>query len=521
MPSHPQYVPLAGSERVEPPGARRIGPADPGERIEVSVYLRSRPTAQSVNELLRQGRVMTREEYADTFSISPDQFAPVEAFARSYNLTVVETDPVRRRMVLAGTVADMSKAFRVELNRYELEGHTYRIRTGPVHVPSELSSLIEGVFGLDNRPQARPGVKFAPVSEESPLAAISYTPPQLASLYNFPTSGDGTGQCIGIIEFGGGYTEADLNAYFAKLNLPTPRVSSVSVDGQQNAPTGDPNNLADWEVTLDIEVSGGVATGANIVVYFAPFSDRGWVDVVTTAVFDTLHKPSVLSISWGEAEALWTMQGMRMIDQAFQTAALLGVTVCCSSGDDGSKDKVSDGKAHAHFPASSPFVLACGGTRLEAAGGDITSEVVWNNSDGASGGGISDVFDLPDWQKGAGIPPSINPGRRIGRGLPDVAADADPETGYQIYIDGQDHVVGGTSAATPLWAALFALINQQLEEPIGYVNPQLYQQLSLVAEVVHDITVGNNGGYQAAVGWDACTGLGSPNGANWLAALIY
>lgn len=521
MPSYQQYVPLVGSERVEPPGARRIGPADPGERIEVSVYLQSRPTTRSTGELNRrlphQGRIMSRDDYADIFGVDPDQAAQVEAFARGHNLVVVETDPVRRVMVLAGTVADMSAAFRVELNYYELEGHIYRIRTGPVNIPIELSSIIEGVFGLDNRPQARPLATFLPAGGAGPLAVTSYTPPQLAGLYNFPTLGDGSGQSIGIIELGGGYREGDLSAYFARLGISVPQVSSVSVDGGRNAPTGDPNS-ADLEVMLDIEVSGAIAPGANIVVYFAPLSDRGFIDAVTTAVFDALHRPSVISISWGSAESNYTLQFMQAFDHALQAAALVGVTVCCASGDDGSRGGVGDGRAHAVFPASSPFALACGGTRLESSGGVVTSEVVWNDSDLATGGGISDVFDLPVWQVGAGVPPSINPGARVGRGVPDVAANA---SRYQVRVDGLDGLARGTSAAAPLWAGLLALINQQLGEPLGYINPLLYEQLIVEADVVHDIVTGNNSGYQAVPGWDACTGLGSPNGANWLDAIIY
>jgi len=177
--------------------------------------------------------------------------------------------------------------------------------------------------------------------------------------------------------------------------------------------------------------------------------------------------------------------------------------------------------AHADFPASSPFALACGGTSLQASQGAISGETVWNDDKGASGGGVSDVFDLPSWQVAANVPPSANPGGRIGRGVPDVAANADPYTGYQTRVDGQNYASGGTSAVAPLWAGLFALINEQLTEPVGYVNPLLYQDLINQADVTRDIVSGNNGAYQAGPGWDACTGLGSPNGEDWLAALIY
>jgi kumamolisin len=212
---------------------------------------------------------------------------------------------------------------------------------------------------------------------------------------------------------------------------------------------------------------------------------------------------------------------MQAMDQAFQAAAALGVTICCSSGDAGSGDGVGDGRAHADFPASSPFALGCGGTRLETANGTIASEIVWNDAQGTTGGGVSDVFDLPSWQIGAGVPASINPGNRVGRGVPDVAGNADPQTGYSIQFGGQTSVVGGTSAVAPLWAGLFALINEQLDEPVGYITPLLYQELRVETDVVRDITSGTNGGYLAGSGWDACTGLGTPQGEDWLAALIY
>jgi kumamolisin len=196
---------------------------------------------------------------------------------------------------------------------------------------------------------------------------------------------------------------------------------------------------------------------------------------------------------------------------------MLGVTVCSASGDSGSTDGIGDGRAHVDFTASSPHVLACGGTRLEAGDGSISREVVWNAGGGATGGGISDVFPLPSWQSSAKVPPSANAGGRHGRGVPDVAGDADPATGYQVRVDGQDAVFGGTSAVAPLWAALVARINQRLGKPIGFLNPVVYSAAGQSA--LNDITTGTNGAYNAAKGWDACTGLGSPDGARLLAAM--
>ena len=268
---------------------------------------------------------------------------------------------------------------------------------------------------------------------------------------------------------------------------------------------------------LDIEVAGAVAPGARIVVYFAPNTDQGFLDAITTAIHDTTNAPTIVSISWGGAESTWTQQSLTNYDQALGEAAALGVTVMVASGDSGSSDGVSDGKAHVDFPASSPNVLACGGTSVRASGTTIASETVWNDgaSGGSTGGGISDVFPLPSWQANAGIPPSANAGGRVGRGVPDVAGDADPETGYAIVVDGQNEIFGGTSAVAPLWAGLVALLNQHRGTSLGFVNPELYAHPS----ALHDITSGTNGAYTAKAGWDACTGLGSPNGTALEAAL--
>ena len=268
---------------------------------------------------------------------------------------------------------------------------------------------------------------------------------------------------------------------------------------------------------LDIEVAATIAPKAKIAVYFAPNTDRGFLDAVTTAVHDTTRKPSVVSISWGGPESSWTPQAMQSFDQAFQDAADLGVTICCASGDNGSADMAQgwDGKAHVDFPASSPSVLACGGTHVDAAGGTVTSEVVWNDlpTGGAGGGGVSDTFALPTWQAKSGVPPSANAGGHVGRGVPDVCGDASPRSGYIVRVDGQQAVIGGTSAVAPLWAGLIALLNQHFGHPVGFLNPVIYG-LPPAAKAFRDITSGNNGAYSARAGWDACTGLGSPDGAN-------
>jgi kumamolisin len=522
-------LPLAGSERAPMDGAREIGPANPNETVDVTIRLRSRAgkkpivSADTYTKPIEKRTILSRKEFEQRHGADPESIARVETFARQHKLTVKEKSPGRRTIILSGTVSAVNEAFGVELKEYDHPTGKYRGRTGSIHLPAELHDVVEGVFGLDNRPQAKPHFRrrrgLAGARADS--VNLSYTPPQVAALYDFPTGVDGAGECIALIELGGGYKTTDLSSYWSQLKLTaTPAVSAVSVGNGSNNPTGDPNG-PDGEVMLDIEVAGSIAPGAKIVVYFADNTDAGFLNAITTAVHDSTNNPSVVSISWGGPESSWTQQAMTSMDEAFQSAAAMGVSVCVAAGDDGSTDGVTDGLNHVDFPASSPNVLACGGTQLVASGNSITSETVWNelaNNEGATGGGISDVFPLPNWQNGAGVPPSANSNKNVGRGVPDVTGDADPTTGYVTRVDGNPDVIGGTSAVAPLWAGLIALINQSIGKPVGFINPLLYQDAG-TARDVNDITSGNNGAYSAGEGWDACSGLGSPIGTQIAAAL--
>jgi kumamolisin len=522
-------LPLAGSERAPMDGAREIGPANPNETVDVTIRLRSRAgkkpmvSADTYTKPIEERTILSRKEFEQRYGAEPDSIARVETFAHQHKLTVKEKSPARRTVILSGTVTAMNEAFGVELKEYDHPTGKYRGRTGAIHLPAELQGVVEGVFGLDNRPQAKPHFRRrrGRAGARADSVNLSYTPPQVAALYDFPTGVDGAGECIALIELGGGYNTADLSSYWSQLKLPeTPTVSAVSVGNGSNNPTGDPNG-PDGEVMLDIEVSGSIAPGAKIVVYFADNTDAGFLNAITTAVHDSTNNPSVVSISWGGPESSWTQQAMTSMDEAFQSAAAMGVSVCVAAGDDGSTDGVTDGLNHVDFPASSPNVLACGGTQLVASGNSITSETVWNelaNNEGATGGGISDVFPLPSWQNGAGVPPSANPNKNVGRGVPDVTGDADPTTGYVTRVDGNPDVIGGTSAVAPLWAGLIALLNQSIGKPVGFINPLLYQDAG-TARDLNDITSGNNGAYSAGPGWDACSGLGSPIGTQVAAAL--
>ncbi len=527
MPKIEKRIDLPGSERTLPPGSRKIGPCDPQEQIQVTVFLRRGGSPKQFPDVTKIGKLpparrkhLSRAQFASRHGARAADIKKIRTFAAQNKLKVVEVSRPRRSVLLSGSVAAFSRAFNVELNSYQHSAGTSRMRSGSIQIPAALSGIVEGVFGLDNRPQAKPHFRIRNQSQNATranAASASYNAPQVAQAYDFPAGTTGSGQTIGILELSGGYSASDLSTYFKNLGIATPTVTAVSVDGATNSPTGDPSG-PDGEVELDIEVSGAVAPSAKIAVYFSPNTDQGFLDALTTAAHDSKRQPSVVSISWGGPESSWTQQALTSFNSACEDASTIGVTILVASGDDGSTDGASSGTPTVDFPASSPYVLACGGTKLTLSGTNISSEQAWNElaaNEGATGGGVSEFFALPSYQQTANVPKA--PNGFVGRGVPDVAGDADPESGYNVLVDGQQTVIGGTSAVAPLWAGLLARINQSLGKNVGYLNPLLYT--NSVEAAMRDITVGNNGTYSARPGWDACTGLGTPDGAALLAAL--
>jgi kumamolisin len=515
--------PLPGSERAPAPGVRGPSARLPGDqRVEVTLVLRRRQqpsgtaAAGPAPGSERPPLPLTREQLAERSGADPADVDLVVRTLTGLGLEVVETDPASRRVRVAGPVDLLGRVFGTSLEQVRSTAPdgaevSHRHRTGGLSVPGVLDGVVTAVLGLDDRPQSRAQFRITPAAQ----AATSYTPVQLGAVYGFPDGTDGSGQSVAIIELGGGYEQSDLDAYFGGLGLSGVSVRAVGVDGAANQPGQDPQG-ADGEVMLDIEVVGALAPKAGIVVYFAPNTDAGFLDAVTTAA-QASPAPVAMSISWGQSEDQWTAQARTAMDDAFTDAVSLGVTVTAAAGDNGSADGETDGAAHVDFPSSSPHVLACGGTSLQAdpTSGAVHSETVWNDGSGggATGGGVSDVFPLPDWQGAAGVPAK---GATPGRGVPDVAADADPQTGYQVRVDGRDLVIGGTSAVAPLWAALVARLAQTAGRPLGLLQPTLYASArqGAAATGFRDITSGSNGDYSAASGWDPCTGLGVPLGSD-------
>ena len=498
------HITLCGSYREHPCGSVQAGRIDDSEPLQLTLILRRRSVAPETGAMERH---LSHEELAEFHGADPADIRAVEEFATEHQFSVVDVNAGSRSITLSGDLGSLAAAFGASMQLRHVEGRTMRTRQGDLHVPEALAGRVIAVLGFDERPAAATYHRVPSKRAEN----VSYTPPQVAQAYNFP-SNSGKNQTIALIELGGGFKTSDLRKYWKQLGLSNVSVTSVSVDGARNRPTGDANS-ADAEVVLDIEVAGGVAPAAHIAVYFAPNTDRGFLDAINAAIHDKVRKPSVISISWGAAESAWTPQAMNAFNAAFHDAALLGISVCAAAGDNGSSDGEQDGRDHADFPASSPWVLACGGTRLISRNGKIESETTWNDgtNGGATGGGVSAHFSKPAYQAHIDVPRPQGTANKTGRGLPDIAGVADPETGFQILVDGQEGVVGGTSAVAPLWAGLIALLNEQLGTNVGWLHPKLYGTLAQ-HKALRDVVSGTNGDFKAARGWDACTGLGSPNG---------
>jgi kumamolisin len=488
---------------------------------------------------LKERTYLTRTDLATQYGARPDDLDLIERFAQRHNLFVAGRNAASRSIVLKGKLGNLLDAFPADLHMYHHATGTYRGRRGEIRIPEELEGIVTGIFGFDTRPKHRSRHIHRSMAAASANDTPAMTAIDFARRYSFPTNQnglalDGTGQTIAIIELGGGFRSEDLAAYFAKVGVAVPNIVSVSVDHAGNDPST--WQTADGEVMLDIEVAGSVAPNARIVVYFAPGQgDQGLTDAISAAIYDSERAPSVISISWGMPEDDIDSQALDTYHRLFTAAATLGITICVASGDHGVACLDGpdwDGKIHVSHPSSDDLVLACGGTQID----DQNDDVVWNDETPfdssvaggggwAGGGGISPYFRVPAYQNGLALPPSLavdwpGPADRSGRGVPDIAMSA---TNYFTRVDGMESTSGGTSAVAPLMAGLVALFNQATQKKAGFLNPLLYANAG--NGIFTDVTSGNNGiagtvaGYNAGVGWDACTGLGAPIGTKILPLL--
>jgi kumamolisin len=529
-----RHVPLSGSKRAKNHGATVIGKVDPKEAFSVTIGL-SGSKLPGADEYV--GETLTSANFAEKYGAKQEDADRVAKSLKKFGLNVESISLGTRSMVVSGTAAAMEAAFKpgLAMMRSGDQGE-YRGRQGALQIPAELKGIITGVFGLDERRMARRKSRATAVRVTGPSLA-PLTPSDLEQRYCFPL-GDGAGQSIAVAEFGGGYFASDISAYCNKFRRPVPNVQTISAE--PNAPVltleqvlalppdqrkEELNNSI--EVMMDVQIIAGLCPAANISVYFSTFDQGGWVDLLNAVI---TARPSVVSISWGRAEddPAWSSNAITAINDRLNTARLLGITICVSAGDDGSGDELDDGAAHVEFPASSPFVLAVGGTMLANSAGAV-NEVTWweapgrrtNHGGGSTGGGVSVVFPRPAWQN-VRIR-SLNSGAIDGRVVPDVSALAG-EPLYDLVFVGQPQPNGGTSASAPLWTALIARVYAQLApaKQQRFLTPLLYQ-LGPTGKPIggiasRDIVSGNNKsdppgrGYKATNGYDAVTGWGVPDG---------
>jgi kumamolisin len=492
---------IRGSEKPLDPRATLVAPVDPQEAVAVTVRLRPE---SPIPDGYAGG---SRDDFERSHAARPDDIAGVKAFAQDFDLGVGRVNAAERTMTLQGTAAQMKAAFGVDLAQYRLADETYRGRDGAISVPQSIADAVTSVTGLDDRSVSESHRVTAAATPATP----GFTPLDVARAYDFP-SGDGTGEHIGVISLGGRYDDRVQAAYQKALGVAHVPFNVVAIDGGAQVPS---DAGPTGENMLDAEMIGTLVPNADKTIYIAPNTDRGFLDAISTALHDRHHN-TALSISWGGPEMRFTPQAIRAFNELFKEARAMGVNVFSAAGDNGATDGVGDGKLHVDFPSASPGVISNGGTKLTTkADGSIAKETVWNelrHNQGATGGGISDINPKPPAQAQLPI---------AGRGVPDIAGDADPTTGFRMLVplpNGKAglELIGGTSAVAPLYAALAARIEQNLGHPIGDLQKAIY---AAPADAFHDVTTGNNGGYKAQAGWDAATGRGSVDGKALLAYL--
>jgi kumamolisin len=556
----------------------------------VTIVLRPPEALQKKIDKLGKGSPapLSYEKYLELYGTPDKELQQVEKWASSAQLQFVEGDWREKAKLsgavhLVGTQQQLSAIFGVES-----QGATGALQ---LKMPKALGEVALWVFGVHNPDEdAPPELRSTPsplkelerratsrrlfhrepekkkLSSKRSLSAQrpGLSPLEVAQAYRYPDN-HGAGQCLGLIELSGTYSPDDVHTYLTGLGIsPLPTIVDVNC-----RPNPVPSPMSDMEVTMDLELAAAVCPGAKLVVYNAcsqDYSLQDFFEVFNTAIFDTENRPSVLSASWGFPEFVpglglkkptkysITKEEEQPFNLLFAKAALLGITLCVSSGDTGSLTPfpcnnspwLSTLMPITNFPAASPYVLSCGGTQQVSAQAPLTEQMVWNELDqvliigdgpyafpavgGSSGGGISFLNDAVAYQEDCPVPRAVvaawvngvytlvkqNPGR----GVPDVAALANPSPGYSIFLKGQYGTGGGTSAAAPMWAALITRVNAALGRRVGFLNPSLYQLQAEHSTLCTTITRGGSGAYNASDAiWNPCAGLGTPNGVGIVNAL--
>jgi kumamolisin len=525
-----QTVPLAGSDRTGPIGATYVGEVNPDERIVVTVYLKRRTPdlyqPGSAGDLARLSKSVTRRALAgERRRTHARAAARIKKLAARFHVTLCGFDLSQRVVVLEATAKQLTQILGAKLGIYDDGSCRFRARVGSLVVPKEIAPWTRAILGFDQRPFVRPVPRLRPLVGAA--AGAGLWPTEVAALYRIPLDHDVSKICVGIIALGGGYLATDLAKALAAMGREPPTIIDQPVrtpaPASGSAPASNAaaavgnhfggGTVVDEEIALDLQILASLLPRARIVVYFAGNTIQSLVGAINQAIFDDVNRPQVLSVSWGSAEMFWSPSARDAMQAVLADAKRLKVTVLFAAGDELATGGIADGKAHVWFPSSSPYALSCGGTQPAANG--ASDEVVGSSG---TGGGVSDFYPVPAYQTALALPPSVNDGKTR-RGVPDVAAAAAATPGYRIVLNGAEMVKDGTSAATPLWAGLIAIANAARGEPLGFANSALYANPAAFRQIDHgDNRVGGKG-YAAGPGWNACTGLGVPNGADIVAAL--
>ncbi len=499
----------------------------PNKILDVGVFLRPNASSDELPEIAafqditkKSQLIISRKDFEKKQGANQNDVKIIKAFAKLFNLKVGEVQMVERWIKLSGTIKSLERAFGISIFEFKHDGKCYYYYQGIISIPEELDKVIECISGINNQPVLAKKI----LAEEFNVPGSTFKgeavfPQNFAKYYDFPAHLDGSGQCIAILAFRGGFEEKHLDSYFKKIGLPKPEISTVELDGAKNQPTGGDD---DFESHMDLEIAGSLAPGAKIVVYFGQKSPMGVIRTLKAAIHDKKFNPGIISMSWGRLEKkvqqdFFSKDEINTMNRVLHEAAALNITVITSSGDLGSSG--GDSGLNIELPASNPFVLAVGGSQLHLKNKVIDHEDVWSekiNFKGkeyslSSGGGFSELFETPDYQKDL-VSESLNPNGK--RGIPDVAANASTSPGILLQVGDTEQISLGTSAAAPLWAALIARINQHLElkglPRAGFINPALYHKE--LSKSFNQVLSGSNGEYKASSGWNPCTGLGTPNG---------
>ena len=549
----PQLHTLRGHVIPQIQKATRLGRVAADERVDLSLVVQidldlMNQTLDSIygRQAKNPGHFLSSTEFAQRFGLA-DKRKHLSDFAQANGLSVNPTDNSDTSMVVkvSGRADAVEKAFNVQLNRYQgADGKTFRAHETDPMVPETVAADLNAVLGLSNptgvvHPHLKMGRRLSQPGNTAASASVTpqtftgtglagtVAPADIKTVYGITqASQDGSGQSVALLELDG-YNPADISGYAATFGLSAPSVTFIGVDGMtnlcglnQNLPcnlstlsTGGSGGGEDegmFEVALDIEMVMAVApNAAHIYVYDSLNSFPNIIDQYDRIATDNLAP--VVSTSWGSAELLFSSAFATAEAPIFQRMAVQGQGVFAASGDNGAFDDKSQPSTPAvDDPASQPYVTGVGGTTLSGTPSAAT-ETAWSGS----GGGVSAITAIPSYQSGISGAAS-----QTHRNVPDVSLNADDvNSAYYVEVGGAAFPVGGTSAATPLWAALMALVNQSRvalgNSPIGFANPSLYQILTAGSSSTfyRDITSGNNGGFFAGTGYDNVTGVGSYKGS--------